>query len=325
VGRDLKRRVEKAMRQLEFRPNHVARSLRTRQTRTLGMVISDLTNPFFPEMVRGAEAAAREQGYMLVTFNTDDDAARERQAIHTLQMRRLDGALLVPALPRSGLAHVKALITGGTPVVFLDRAPRAIAADSVMVDNKAGARDGVRHLIEQGARTIGYIGGSRTMYVSRERLEGYRAGLREARIPFDLSLAVEGDFRQESGYKGALRLLAGSRRPDAIFSANILMTLGVLRALEETGLSAPRDVLLATFDHVALLDSFRPRLTSVAQPAHRIGFEGAKLLIERIESGPRSGKPRCLVLPAELRLGESSRRLLPAAGEGPRGVQPETV
>lgn len=302
VSPDLRRRVDRVIRDLDYRPNQVARSLKTRQTHTLGMVISDITNPFFPELVRGAEDAAAAQGFMLATFNTDDRVGREKQVLDILRARRVDGVLLVVALPREKTAHVQMLLESGMPIVCLDRHPRGLTVDSVTVDNAGGVREAILHLVAQGARRIAYLGGQRSFYIAADRLAGYRAALREAGIPLDANLVREGDFRRESGFRMGGELL--DQKPDAIFSANILMTLGVLDAMEKRGLSSPRDLLLATFDYLALMNAFHPRLTAVAQPSYRIGHEGARLLIERIQ-GQRSD-PVQLVLPTTLEIGETT-------------------
>ncbi len=308
VAADLKGRVERAIRELDYRPNHVARSLRTRRSHTLGMVISDITNPFFPEIVRGAEDAARERGYVLATFNTDDRVEREREVFRILESRRVDGVLLVLALPRGDVSHVRDLLRAGTPVVCLDRVPQNLDVDTVSVDNQGGARACVEHLLAQGARRIAYVGGDPRMYIARERLAGYRAALKAAGIPYDRRLAAEGDFRQESGCAQALRLLRLTPRPQALFSANMPMTLGVLRAMDELGLEAPRDLLLATFDHLAFTEPFRPRLTCVVQPTYQIGYQGVVRLIERARSKGDAEPARHLVLPVELRIRGSTQR-----------------
>jgi DNA-binding LacI/PurR family transcriptional regulator len=253
-------------------------------------------------LVRGAEDAAAAQGFMLATFNTDDRVDREKQVLDILRARRVDGVLLVVALPREDTAHVQLLQEAGMPIVCLDRQPRGLAVDSVTVDNAGGVREAILHLVAQGARRIAYLGGQRSFYIAADRLAGYRAALREARIPFETELVREGDFRRESGFRMGGELL--NQNPDAIFSANILMTLGVLDAMEKRGLSPPRDLLLATFDYLALMNAFHPRLTAVAQPSYRIGYEGAGLLIERIRG--KRVDPVQLVLPTTLEIGETT-------------------
>jgi LacI family transcriptional regulator len=303
VTKELRERVETTMRELRYQPSHVARSLKLKNTHTLAMVISDITNPFFPMIVRGAEDAAAEHGYMLSIFNTDDDIERERQGCGILSSRRVDGLLLVPALLRGDDSHIESLMQSGTPVVCMDRLPDGLDVDAVLVDNAAGVADCIRHLVSQGARRIAYLGGERKLYISSERLEGFKRGMLGAGIPIDPSLVWEGDFRQESGFRIGKEAL-GHLQFDAVFVANIPMVLGFLRAMAEAGVEAPRDILLATFDHLEILNSFRPRLTSVAQPGYQIGQNAVKLLLDRIANPNRAS--RVERLSTELKIADSS-------------------
>ncbi len=299
-----RRRVEAAIEQLGYRPNHVARSLKSRRTRAIGMVISDITNPFFPEMVRGAEDAALARGYLLSTFNTGDLPEREKQIFAMLESRRTDGLLVVTALKRGEHPHVAAALSSGVPVVCLDRRPQDLAVDTVTVDNAAGVELAVDHLVERGFRSIAYLGGGLGMYVAPERLAGYRRAMRRARLPL---IEFRGDFRRESGYQAGSKILALRPRPEALVAANILMAAGFLEAVAEAGLEVPRDIALATFDNVAILRGFRPHLTCVEQPTYRMGYDGANLLIDRLEQvTPHSG-PVHLVLPCKLVVGDSTQ------------------
>lgn len=308
VSDELKARVERAVRELRYTPNQIARSLKTRQTKMIGMIISDITNPFFPQLVRGAEDAALRHQYMLVTFNTDDRVELEDQAVAELQARKVDGLLLVMAQSRKDVAPIAAVNAGGTPVVALDRITPGLPVDSVSVTNAKGSRECVRHLIELGHKRIATITGSLSLQIGRDRLQGYKAALREAGIAPDPELILECDFREQQAYELALRLLSKpeKQRPTALFGANCMMTLGVLRALETLGLQCPRDIALATFDDLPLAESFRPHLTSVAQPTYEIGFQGAELLIERLSGKRTAVEPVHLRLETTLRIREST-------------------
>lgn len=302
----LRERICAVMEKLDYHPNLIARSLKADKTKTLGMIISDITNPFFPQLVRGAEDSALQHGYVLITFNTDDRIERERQGLSVLRSRRVDGLLLVVAGQGTDVAHISNIIASGTPIVCLDRVPRGIALDSVTVDNVAGAQVCVRHLISQGHRRIGIITGSLSLQTARERLEGYEAALREASIETAPELIVEGDFRQTSGYRMAKGLLLQHRRPSALFISNGMMTVGAMQALEEMGLNCPSDIAIASFDDIPFAGFFRPHLTAVAQPAYQIGFEGAELLIGRLHGKITARKRVTIRLEPELKIRESS-------------------
>jgi len=308
VSPDLRERVAAAIRDLDYHPNHVARSLKVKNTKTLGMVISDITNPFFPLLVRGAEDAAFAHGYLLITFNTDDRVERERQVLSLLRSRRVDGLLLVVAPNDGDIEHIRSTVEAGIPIVCLDRILPGIALDSVSVDNVKGSRMCVHHMILRGHRHIAIITGSLGLQTAKDRLRGYELALRDAGFKVEPDLVCEGDFREQTGYKLGKNLLLSRKRPTAIFVSNGMMTLGVLQALEEIGLKCPDDVAIATFDDLPVSEVFRPHLTSVAQPTYQIGHAGANLLIERLQGKQSSRKRINLVLEPDLRIRESSGR-----------------
>lgn len=314
VGVDLRERVCAAIRRLDYHPNYVARSLKAKHTKTLGMIISDITNPFFPQVFRGAEDYASKHGYLLIASNTDDQVEREKQALAMFRSRRVDGVLLVVApCPDNDATHIRNTAESGIPIVCLDRIPPGIALDSVSSDNVTGAQICVRHLINQGHKRIGIIAGSLSLQTARDRLGGYRAALREASIDVESELIVEGDFRQRTGYLLGKSLLLGHRRPSALFVCNAMMTIGAIQALEETGLQCPADVAIASYDDLPLAEVFRPHLTAVAQPAYQIGYQGAELLIQRIQHQLTSRRHIAIRLKTELRIREST-----AAPQGTR-------
>jgi LacI family transcriptional regulator len=306
VSAVLRERVERAMRELDYHLNQNARNLKLRRTNTLGMVISDITNPFFPLVVRGAEDAASESGYLLTIIDTDDSLERERAVVSVLRTHRMDGVLVVVA-PQSGVAvHLRNTLRAGTPVVCLDRVPAGLAIDSVVVDNLKGALMCTRHLVAMGHRRIGFLGGSPGLQTARDRLLGWRTALAESGIEPDPGLLREGDFRLDSGYRLAKDLCLSRQAPTALFAANGMMGLGALKALQELGLRCPEDVALAVFDDVPSADVFRPHLTVVSQPAYQIGRRGAELLIQRLCGQIRSRKPVAIVLEPELIVREST-------------------
>ncbi len=306
VAKRRKERVLRAIQELNYHPNYVARSLKLQRTKMLGMIVSDITNPFFSQVVRGAEEAALKQGYLLLTFNTDDHEERERQVLSVLRSRRVDGILLVVAPSKTKPTHIVETLKAGIPVVCLDRLPPGIAVDSVTVDNVAAARECVRHLIAQGNQKIGIITGSLALATAQQRLLGYEKAMHEANLDVDKRWVRRGDFRSESGYQLGREILQEENRPTALFVSNNLMAYGVLRALDDLGLQCPRDLAIATFDDPAITQVFRPRLTAVFQPAYSFGYTGAELLIQRIESKTTGESPISIRLPTELHIRESS-------------------
>ena len=285
VSEERTARVNDAIRELDYSPNEIARSLKVKQTRMLAMVLPDITNPFFPEMIRGAEDAAFERGYFLLTANTDEQTGRERRIIAALRSYRVDGILLATAQGLTGqdTDHIASLVQAGVGVVCLDRAVPGVPTDAVLLDNAGGARECTRHLIKQGHRKIAIITGALHLQTGFERLQGYRVALKDAGIAVDPKMILEGDFRLESGRRRGEQILKSRNRPSAIFVCNGLMAQGVLQALEQMNLSCPNDVALACFDDIALEHGFHPHVTAVVQPSYDMGARAATMLINRVE------------------------------------------
>jgi LacI family transcriptional regulator len=282
VSAKLTERVHAAIRELNYSPNEIARSLKVRQTRMLALVLPDITNPFFPEIIRGAEDTAFDRGYFLVTANTDEQVGRERRIVAALRSYRVDGVLLAPA-GGTDTAHLKSTLEAGVALVCLDRTVPGMETDAVLLDNARGARECVRHMIQRGHRRIAIITGSLDVQTGRERLRGYEEALRGADIPVDQDRIYEGDFRHDSGYRLGKQILKQSKRPTAIFVCNGVMTLGVLKAFEELNVRCPNDIALATFDDLTVDSPFHPHLTTVVQPSYEMGARAAGILIDRIE------------------------------------------
>jgi LacI family transcriptional regulator len=301
VGKTLKQRVEAAILKLNYRPNLLARSLAKRRTHTLGIVVPDISNPFFPLVVRGAEDAALKHGYNILLCDSDDRMEQEEQCLEVLLAKRVDGILLTKA-PFDLSPSLRQLIDDmKIPFVLLMRTYPSLTKDAVVSDDYKGAYEAVCQLARAGHRRIGLLGGPIKVSNGRERWKGFRDALEASGLTCDPELVVEGDYRIESGYRGGHALL--SRRPDGIYVANYLMTVGLLRAADEMGMRCPEDFGLVSFDDYPWLAIFRPRLTTVELPKYQIGFEAAELLLDRIKGGNAQGGVRKLV--PELHVRES--------------------
>jgi LacI family transcriptional regulator len=306
VSAERRARVMAAVQELDYHPNHVARSLKVKQTRMLGMVISDITNPFFPQIGRGAEDVALKHDYLLVTFNTDDNLDREKRVLSVLRNRRVDGVLLVVAPNNGDVSHIQNALKAGLKIVCLDRLPPNVRIDSVSVDNVDATGNCIEHLIAMGHRKIGCIAGPTSLQTASERLQGYKLAMERANLSISPDLIGFGDFHVESGYRLGREMLASGDRPTAVFVSNNTMAVGVLRALAELSLRCPQDIAIAIFDDLPSAEAFRPRLTAVAQPAYSIGYRGAELLIQRIEKKSQDPKPVQIRLSTELKIREST-------------------
>ncbi|HZV52794.1 MAG TPA: LacI family DNA-binding transcriptional regulator, partial [Candidatus Dormibacteraeota bacterium] len=292
VAAATRRRVEAAVAQLGYEPNRVARSLATSVTHTLALLLPDITNPFFPALVKGVQLLADERRYTLLLCNTAADPEREKEYLRVLRGKRVDGVILV-GLKLDGRRIRSAL--GNIPVVVLDRSVDLPGAAVVQVDHRGGAVLAVRHLLELGHREVAHVAGPKELAVSRERLEGYRQALEEAGLPYRPQLVVEADFTEEGGYEAVRRLCAAGRFT-AVFAANDLSAIGIVAALRERGLTVPDQVSVVGFDDIHLCAYTVPALTTVRQPAYAMGRRAAELLIDAVEGGD----PRGVVFQAEL-------------------------
>ena len=307
VSEPLRSKVQAAIRKLNYHPNHVARSLKTSKTRTLAIVVPDLTISFFPQVIRGAEAAARKSGYSLIAVNSDDDGERQKDLLSLLRSQRVEGILLVIAAAPTPLNQIALLIDAGTPIVCLDRIPDRVPVDSVSVEDLEAAQLGVQHLIEAGHRRIAIVTGPLALKNERRRLHGYRQALQNAGLEVDTSLIWPGNLRPQDVTAMCRERLASDKKPDAIFCTNGPTALAALRALRDRGLRTPEDIAFATFDELTVDDLFTPSITTVVQPAYDIGFRAAQILLDRI-NGDGRGDTVTLRLPARLEVRASSGR-----------------
>lgn len=301
VGKKLRESVEAAIRKLNYRPNLIARSLAKQRTQTIGMIVPDIVNPFFPMVVRGAEDAAQKHGYNLLLCNSDDSLDKEEKAIELLLSKRVDGILLTKAAGDLRPSSLQMIQEVSIPFVLVMRTYPKLTKDAVITDDYQGAYDVVCHLARAGRKRIGLIGGPLKVSNAIARWQGFRDALTAQGLPFEPQLVIEGDYRIESGFRAGHALL--SHRPDGVYVANHLMTVGLLKAAEEMGVSCPDDFGLVSFDDYPWLGVFRPKLTTVELPKHQLGSEAAELLIERINGSEKKAVVK--KLQPELRIRES--------------------
>ncbi|CAL9607183.1 Ribose operon repressor [Streptomyces sp. enrichment culture] len=274
-----------AIEELGYAPNALARSLVTARTRSLGLAVSAISNPYFTEILQGVEAAAVRQGYGLLIADPRDDPGHELKVVRLLHERRVDGVIVAPSADPGAL--VAYLGRHRVPTVFLDRVVDVPADASPRFDQVcAGGAEPtarlVRHLAELGHRRIALVAGRPGFSTTRERAAGYREGLRAAGLPYDARLLTHGDSESAGAERVTGNLLALPAPPSALITANNAMTIGALRALRTRGLSVPGDIALCCFDDFAWADLFTPRLTAVAQPGRELGTHAVRLLLERL-------------------------------------------
>ena len=305
VSDEVKQRVHAAMEALNYQPNVIARSLRTRETLTVGVVVSDVTNPFFTSIVRAIEDEVLKQGYNIILCDTDEKPEREQAYLRLLMGRRVDGLIVAPSSGNADL--LRSAIESGLPVVLLDRSIPGLTADVVLSDNESGAFDAVSYLIGMGHRRIGIIAGRLEVSTGADRMAGYVRAIRTHGIPVDESLIEVAKFKRDIAYDKTMKMLNRAEPPTALFVCNNVMTAGTMAALKAAGKKVPDDISVIGFDDsewAALMD---PPLTVVAQPIVELGTRAAQTLMRRISRG-RVKTPRAVVLKPELILRDSCAR-----------------
>lgn len=281
VREPLRRRVLQAIDDLGYQPSQLARALRRDSSNMIGMIVPDITNPFFPALVRAVEDIAYSKLYRLVLCNSDNDPTKEATYLSELQSYLPAGLLLIPAV-ESKLTHAPVRNGRVTPTVCIDRRPQGWKGDIVKTGNEAGAYSAAHHLIDYGHRRIAMITGPSHLANARERVKGFRRALKDARIEIPSTYIQAGNLDRASGFEAALRLLRLASRPTAVFAANDLMAMGALLAVRELGLHCPEDVSIVGFDNLDVVELLMPPLTTVQQPIYRLGAAAAELLLQRI-------------------------------------------
>jgi LacI family transcriptional regulator len=306
VSPQAEERIREAVKELAYIPNRIARSLKLRRTNTLGMAIPDITNTFFPEIVKGAEDAIRTAGFHLVLTNTGEDQTSEWERLNTLETLRCDGCLLILAPDADGDGDAERKQRLGEfrlPVVYIDRSP-SFEADMVVSDNVHGAEEAVRHLVGLGHKNIALLGTTLEVSTHRERVKGYWQALKAAGITPPDGYEERVAPTLADGLAATLRLLDRNPRPTALFITSNKLTIGAMAAIHDRGLRCPQDISVIGYDDYDWEEAFRPRLTAVAQPSYLIGQRAAELLIARI-LGQKSGPHEQVVLPSRLVVRES--------------------
>ena len=310
VSPNLAQRVQESITALGYERNSLAQSLKKQTSQTIGLIVSDITNPFFTSVVRGVENVANARGYSLILGNSDEDLKKEMGYMHLLESKRADG--LIVAFTLGNHEYLHSWPAHRLPLVGIDRLPDDACIDAVLIDNVAGARHAVEHLITLGHERIGIVTGLPGITTTEERLIGYQRALAAHGIPLDPALIVEGNSRIDGGERAALQLLTREvARPTALFVTSGLMIISALQAINQMGLRCPEDIALVGFDDFEWAAVMYPRLTTVSQPTYEIGQKAAQLLFDRLEK--RDAPPQVVRLQPQLIIRESSGAPLQSA------------
>ncbi|MDF2520036.1 MAG: transcriptional regulator [Clostridia bacterium] len=302
IGKPTIERVKRIIEEQNYTPNIVARSMVTKKTKTIGLVIPDVRNPFFTDLVRGAEDVANERGYSLLFCNTDDDLKKEIKYINNLIEKQVDGIALAGAAVRD--QSLEENIDIKVPIVSLDRNVYFKGVEGkIEVDNFTGAYDAVTHLIKSGHKRIMFLSGQLNIKLSKDRLEGYKRALADNNIEYYENLVVVGKYTSEFGYE-SMKNTTPDKAVTAIFCGNDLIAIGAMNALKEKNIRIPEDISIVGFDDIYISSLVTPALTTVRQPSYEIGYQAVEMLIDIMESKKEASQKR--EIKAELKVREST-------------------
>jgi LacI family transcriptional regulator len=289
VSDELRTRVLKVTEELDYRPNLVARGLRSKRTSTIGIIVSNLENPYYTEIVRAVQDSAVGSGHNVIICNSYEDPSIEEEEIVTLRSRQVDGLIIAPTESEHGL--LASLAEQVFPLVVVSRRVRELSVPAVVSDNRSAAERATRHLIEAGSGRVGLLTHDKGGSVSEDQEQGYRAALEAAGLEYRSELTYVGRNTADGALQAAERLMDEAHMPDAMVCGTALMTLGTLRFLSERGLRCPEDLAIIGFGNMPWAEVLTPRLTCVTQPTHTIGREASRLLIDQIENRAISPAP----------------------------------
>ena len=299
ISSDTQARVRAAIDRLDYQPNAHARTLRGIKTKTLGVIIPSITNPYFPEFVKGIEEGARKRGYSIFLCNTDSELTHLLDYFSLIEANKVSGLICSVGIAGEWLSHpevtrrIRKFADDDVAVVLNGRFSENLPAKSVLIDSTKAMQEAARHLLELGHRRIGVISPPKGLSVSGERVGGYRAAFVALGHPLDETLIVPGDFDIGAGVEGVRQLMRSKRRPTAIIAANDIAAFGAISELHAMGLRVPQDISVVGFDDIAFAKVFQPALTTIFQPVFDLGQQALRLATSAV---PADGEPGELVV-----------------------------
>jgi len=282
ISTETRELVLKIAKEKKYIRNSMARSLVTKKTNTIGLILPDITNPFFPELARGAEDKANEAGYMIMFANTDDNADKESRYLNMLAEKMVDGIILTQSAHKEGNSETLEALK--LPIVLIDRDMELKNIKGrVLVDNFNGAYDGVSYLIKKGHKKIAFITGPFSTTTSKDRLKGYEKALTDHNISINRDLIFEGEYKGQWGVQATHMLLDQKADVDAIFCGNDLIAINVIKTLKKKNIKVPEDIAIVGYDNIQFSEMIEPSLTTVNQPVYEMGYKAVELLIDILE------------------------------------------
>jgi DNA-binding LacI/PurR family transcriptional regulator len=297
-------KIRAAIAELKYSPNYFAQGMRTSKTRTIGIIIPDYSNPFYPELLRGIEDYARSCGYMTQLANTHADPVTEHERLVEMVKRQIDGIVLCSYNRVKHDLDYLTEVAGRIPVILMDPLVKSEPLSYIVTDGRKATMEAVSYLVSIGRQRIGYIKGPSKHYVTNDRFEGYRKGLEANGLPFDKALVHEADFTLKAGFLAAEWFIGNGLPVDALMAATDLMAIGAIKALNNHDIAIPERIAVVGFDNISLCRIVEPSLTTIAQPINELGTNAARIIIEALESGDL--KKTQLVMPGSLVIRKST-------------------
>lgn len=308
VSPELTERVNDAIEKLNYHPDQLGRGLRKGQSNAIGLLVSDITNPFFPRVARGVEDCARENHYNLILCNTDEDPVEEKHYLSLLRSQRVDGIIIAPT--REGADNIENVIDRNVPIVLIDRSIDSSNRTAIVSDNYGGSYKAVEYLISKGHTQIGFVAGIKGVQSTDQRLKGYKDALRDNDIELKEEYIVMGNSQLKDSYEATKKLIENTEYVSAIFAANNLMLIGVLQFLKDNLIIYPDDISIICFDDIEWGAAVTPGITSVSQKPYEIGYEAGRYLFANIKGNGESGRSKKdIVLSTRIELRESVKDL----------------
>jgi len=301
---ETRKRIIAAIKELDFNPSDIARSLKRKSTNVIGIVINDMTNPFFLNMIQGIETELKGTGYNFLICNSDMDIKLEIGCLKMLEQKQIDGIIVIGL--NMSVSHIKELNIK-IPIVLLERDAGDSNLDSVRIDNRSGSYEAVKHLIDRGHKKIAHISGPRLSTIAIERHDAYIECLTDYEIDLNPQYIVKGNYKMESGYESMKLLMELQDKPTAVFCANDNMALGALRYLIEKNISVPGEIALVGYDDIPVAQMVTPALTTVRQPVMELSMTATRLLLKRINTKDSENyESQSIVMESDLIIRKSS-------------------
>ncbi len=282
ISKTTENTVRKAAKELNFSPNSLARSLRLQKTHTIGLIIPDISNPFFASLARHVEREARNSGYSILLCDSDEDTKIELSSVDLLRGRKVDGMIIAPV--GDAWKHLEDLYNSGMPIVLVDRYFPDSSLPYVTSNNFQGALEGVSYIINKGHRVISCIQGNKNSLTNTERVRGFKAAHKQHNLPLNKQLIVGNSFDEKNGYSSTKKLLKGKLKPSAIFTVGNLIAMGALQAAKELGVCVPEGLSILSFDEQPYMAFLSPPITTIGQNISHMAQIAVQSLFRQIES-----------------------------------------